>query len=81
MDRQGPPNSPPINLLGVLIGLDNETDAMTSLCLDRKEVQCAPWQMHIGTGWPVFYIQDIFFWYLAGRSVPTRLAIVRWIGY
>ena len=31
MDRQGPPNRS--HLLGVLIGLDNEKDAMTSRCL------------------------------------------------
>ena len=30
MDRQGPPNRPAISLLGVLIGLDNKKDAMTS---------------------------------------------------
>ena len=24
--------------------------------------------------------QDVFFWRLAGRSVPTGLAIVHWIG-
>ena len=45
----------------------NEKDAMTSRCLDRKEVQC-----------PIF--KDDFFCRLAGRSVPTGLAIVHWIG-
>ena len=28
-----------------LIGLDNEKDAMTSACLDRKEVQHATWRV------------------------------------
>ena len=32
-----------------------------------------------GTGQPV-ETQDIFFWRLAGRSAPTGLAIVHWIG-
>ena len=32
-----------------------------------------------GTGQPV-ETQDVFFWRLAGRSVPTGLAIVHWIG-
>ena len=40
MDRQGPPNGCAISLLVVLIGLDNEKDAVTSRCLDRKAVQC-----------------------------------------
>ena len=34
-----------------------------------------PWRIHSGTGWPVFYIQDIIFWHLAGQSTPTGLAI------
>ena len=37
MDTQDPPTDPAISLLGVLIYLDNEKDAMTSRCLDRKE--------------------------------------------
>ena len=41
MDRQGPPIRPTISLLGVLICLNNEKDAMTSHCLDRKEVRGA----------------------------------------
>ena len=32
-----------------------------------------------GTGQPV-ETQDVFFWRLAGRSTPTGLAIVHWIG-
>ena len=32
-----------------------------------------------GTGQPV-ETQDVFFWRLAGRSAPTGLAIVHWIG-
>ena len=31
MDRQDPPTDPAVNLLGVLLCLDNEKDAMTSL--------------------------------------------------
>ena len=42
--------SPAINLLGVYIGLENEKDATTSRCLDRKEVRCTTWQVHNGTG-------------------------------
>ena len=57
-----------------LRGLDNEKDAMTSGCLDRKEVRGAIWGVHsTGTGQPV-ETQDVFFWRLAGRSV-------HWIGY
>ena len=42
---------------------------MTSGCLDRKEVRGQPVET-----------QDVFFWRLAGRSAPTGLAIVHWIG-
>ena len=57
----------------------NEKDAMTSLCLDRKEVRCATLRVYsTGTGRPV-ETQDVFFWCLAGRSMPTGLAIVHWI--
>ena len=58
----------------------NEKDAMKSGCLDRKEVRGAIWAVHsTGTGQPV-ETQDVFFWCLAGRSAPTGLAIVHWIG-
>ena len=30
-----------LELKAVFLGLDNEKDAMTSQCLDRKEVRCA----------------------------------------
>ena len=81
MDTQDPPTDPAISLLRGLIGLDNEKDAMTSGCLDRKEVRGAIWGVHsTGTGQPV-ETQDVFFWRLAGRSAPTGLAIVHWIGY
>ena len=44
-----------------LIGLDNKKDAMTSLCLDRKEVRHAIWRVHsTGLAWPV-ETQDVFF--------------------
>ena len=46
MDKQDPPTDPAISLLGVLTGLDNEKDAMTSCCLDRKEVRNAIWRVH-----------------------------------
>ena len=36
MDTQDPPNRPCYQLTRGLIGLDNEKDAMTSRCLDRK---------------------------------------------
>ena len=53
---------------------------MTSGCLDRKEVRGAIWGVHsTGTGQPV-ETQDVFLWRLAGRSAPTELAIVHWIG-
>ena len=38
MDTQDPPSPPRYQLTRGLIGLDNEKDAMTSHCLDRKEV-------------------------------------------
>ena len=39
----------------------NEKDAMTSLCLDRKEVLHATWRVHsTGPAWPV-ETQDVFF--------------------
>ena len=61
MDTQDPPTDPVISLLGVLISLDNEKDAMTSGCLDRKEVRCATWRVHsVRTGRPV-ETQDVFF--------------------
>ena len=40
MDTEDPSNQPRYQLTKGLIGLDNEKDAMTSLCLDRKEVRC-----------------------------------------
>ena len=53
---------------------------MTSACLDKKEVCGAIWGMHsTGTGRPVAK-QDSLFCHLAGRSVPTGLALVHWIG-
>ena len=61
------------------IHVPNEKDAMTSRCLDRKEVWHATWRVHsTGPAWPV-KTQDICFWHLAGRSAPTGLAIVHWI--
>ena len=50
MDTQDPPNRPRFQLTRGLIGLDNEKDAMTSRCLDRKEVRHATWRTHAGTG-------------------------------
>ena len=49
MDTQDPPSDPAQLTMG-LIGLDNEKDAMTSCCLDRKEVRHATWRVHNGTG-------------------------------
>ena len=66
-----PSHRPRYQLTRGLIGLDNEKDAMTSLCLDKKEVRGATLQVHsTGTGQPV-ETQDVFFWRLAGRSAPT----------
>ena len=54
MDTQDPPIRPRYQLTRGLIGLDNEKDAMTSLCLDRKEVRCATLRVHsTGTSRPV----------------------------
>ena len=50
MDTQDPPNRPRYQLTRGLIGLDNEKDAMTSRCLDRKEVRHATLRAHTGTG-------------------------------
>ena len=45
MDTQDPPTDPTIS------GLNNEKDAMTSSCLDRKEVRGAIWGVYsTGTG-------------------------------
>ena len=57
----------------------NEKDAMTSPCLDRKVVSCATWRVHNGTGLAGEILSD-FFCRLAGRSAPTGLAMVHWIG-
>ena len=46
MDTQDPPNQCRYQLTNGLIGLDNEKDVMTSCCLNRKDVQCATWQVH-----------------------------------
>ena len=46
MDTQDPPTDPAISLLGVKRVLDNEKDAMTSGCLDRKEVRGTIWGVH-----------------------------------
>ena len=50
MDTQDPPIRPRYQLTRGLIGLDNEKDAMTSRCLDRKEVRHATLRAHTGTG-------------------------------
>ena len=38
MDTQDPPNRPRYQLTRAIIGLDIEKYAMTSHCLDRKEI-------------------------------------------
>ena len=61
MDTQDPSNQPGYQLSRGLIGLDNDKDAIASLCLDRKEVRCATWRVHSTTpAWPV-ETQDAFF--------------------
>ena len=61
MDTQDPPNRPRYQLTRGLRGLDNKKDAMTSACLDRKEVRGTIWGVHsTGTGRPVA-TQDVFF--------------------
>ena len=52
MDTQDPPNQPRYQLTRGLRGLDNEKDAMTSGCLDRKEVRGAIWGVHSTTDRP-----------------------------
>ena len=52
MDTQDPPTDPPYQLIRGLRGLDNEEDAMTSGCLDRKEVRGAIWGVHSITDRP-----------------------------
>ena len=61
MDTQDSPNRPGAQLTRGLIGLDNEKDAMTSGCPDRKEVRGAIWGVHsTGTG-RLVVTQDVFF--------------------
>ena len=63
----------------------HSTHAKRKRCYDvwlsrQEEVQGAIWGMHsTGTSQPL-ETQDVFFWRLAGRSAPTGLAIVHWIG-
>ena len=54
----------------------NEKDAMTSGCLDRKEVRGAIWGVHSTTDQPAGGNTGVFFWRLSGQSAPTGLAIV-----
>ena len=81
MDRQGPPNWPRYQLTRGLTRTRHEKDAMTSRCLGSKEVRCSTWRMHSPDGSCRYYIQDVFFWRLAGPVVSTGKAIVHWIGY
>ena len=61
MNTQDLPNRPCYQHTRGLIGLDNEKDAMTSRCLDRKEVRRATWRVHsTGPAWPV-ETQDVLF--------------------
>ena len=46
MCTKDPPNRPCYQLTKGLRGLDNEKYAMTSACLDRKEVRSAIWRMY-----------------------------------
>ena len=58
----------------------NEKDAMTSGCLAGRKYEAPSGECTVlRTGQPV-ETQDVFFWRLAGRSAPTGLAIVHWIG-
>ena len=47
-----PSHRPRYQLTRGLIALDNEKDAMTSLCLDRKEVRCTTFHSSGDTGRP-----------------------------
>ena len=58
MDTQDNSHRPRYQLTRGRRGLDNEKDAMTSGCLDRKEVRGAIWGVHSTTD----------------RSAPTGLA-------
>ena len=46
----------------------------------EEEVLCATWRMHSPDRSCRYYIQDVFFWRLAGPVAPTGKAIVHWIG-
>ena len=62
MDKKWPPNQPCYQLLGVYLGLGKVKDAMTSHCVDGKEVGYT----NAGYGLiPPMETQDIFFWRLA----------------
>ena len=61
MDTQDPPNQPRYKLSKGLRDLDNEKDAMTSDCLDRKEVRGAIWGMHTTGTSRLVAAQDVFF--------------------
>ena len=52
MDTQDLSHRPRCQLTRGLIGLDNEKDAMTSGCLDRKEVRGTIWGVHSTTDRP-----------------------------
>ena len=82
MDRQGPPNWPHYQLTRGLTRTRHEKDAMTSRCLDRKrKYDVPPGECTLLTGPAGYYIQDVFFWRLAGPVAPTGKAVVHWIGY
>ena len=53
----------------------NEKDAMTSRCLDRK-YEATPSECTLRDRSCRYYIQDVFFWRLAGPVAPTGKAIV-----
>ena len=52
MDTKDPPNRPRYQLTRGLRGLENERDAMTSGCLDKKEVRGTIWGVHSTGYWP-----------------------------
>ena len=76
MDTQDPPNRPCYQLTRGLTGLDNEKDAMTSGCLDRKEVRGAIWGVHSTTDRPAGGNTGRLFLTFGGPVCADRFSIL-----
>ena len=51
-----------------------------TLSRQEEEVRCATWRMRSPDRSCRYYIQDVFFWCLAGPVAPTGKAVVHWNG-